>query len=80
MDGGKTHVALGIAHAVSCGSTFLRWKAPEARSVLYVDGEMPQQALQERLNALQKASGSRALSDSTAWIANRSGKPSTWRT
>src|SRR4051794_10337178 len=50
---GKTHVALGIAHAVSCGGMFLRWTAEKAQNVLYVDGEMPQQALQERLRALQ---------------------------
>jgi len=49
---GKTHVALGIAYAVSTGGTFLRWTAPHARDVLYVDGEMPQQALQERLLGL----------------------------
>jgi putative DNA primase/helicase len=53
---GKTHVALGMAHAVSCGGNFLRWKAEKAKNVLYVDGEMPQQALQDRLKALQ-ASG-----------------------
>ena len=48
---GKTHVALGIAHAVSCGGEFLRWRAETPRNVLYVDGEMPQQAIQERLVA-----------------------------
>jgi hypothetical protein len=42
---GKTHVALGIAYAVSCGGDFLRWRADKARNVLYVDGEMPQEAL-----------------------------------
>lgn len=53
---GKTHVALGIAHAVSCGGEFLRWKAEKPKRVLYIDGEMPQQALQERLKAIQAAS------------------------
>jgi putative DNA primase/helicase len=53
---GKTHVALGIAYAVSCGGEFLRWRADKARKVLYVDGEMPQQALQERLAAIMAAS------------------------
>lgn len=53
---GKTHVALGIAYAVSCGGEFLRWRAEKARNVLYVDGEMPQQALQERLKALMAVS------------------------
>lgn len=53
---GKTHVALGIAYAVSTGGDFLRWRADRPRNVLYVDGEMPQQALQERLRALMDAS------------------------
>ncbi|TGD99673.1 AAA family ATPase [Methylobacterium nonmethylotrophicum] len=52
---GKTHVALGISFAVSAGGEFLRWRAPTARRVLYVDGEMPQQTLQERARALQAA-------------------------
>ncbi|MDQ3196656.1 MAG: AAA family ATPase [Pseudomonadota bacterium] len=46
---GKTHVALGIAYAVASGGKFLTWKAPKSRSVLYIDGEMPAPALQERL-------------------------------
>jgi putative DNA primase/helicase len=53
---GKTHVALGIAYAVSTGGEFLRWRADRPRNVLYVDGEMPQQALQQRLRALMEAS------------------------
>jgi putative DNA primase/helicase len=46
---GKTHVALGIAYAVATGSAFLKWRAPRARRVLLVDGEMPAVALRERL-------------------------------
>ncbi len=49
---GKTHVALGIAFAVATGGTFLRWKAPKARSVLYIDGEMAQKSMQNRLKQL----------------------------
>ncbi|WP_167350079.1 AAA family ATPase [Methylobacterium platani] len=52
---GKTHVALGNSYAVSAGAAFLRWQAPTARRVLYVDGEMPQQTLQERARALRAA-------------------------
>lgn len=37
---GKTHVSLGIAAAVATGGQFLRWKAPAASPVLYLDGEM----------------------------------------
>lgn len=45
---GKTHVALGVAHAVASGSDFLGWKASKPRGVLYLDGEMPGPALQQR--------------------------------
>jgi hypothetical protein len=51
---GKTHVALGIAYAVASGGSFLRWKAPKPRGVLYLDGEMPANLLQERLKAIQE--------------------------
>lgn len=43
---GKTHIALGIAAAVSSGSTFLRWKAIEPHRVLFIDGELPAGVLQ----------------------------------
>lgn len=46
---GKTHVALGIAYAVASGGSFLKWRAPKPRGVLFVDGEMPAVALKERL-------------------------------
>ena len=49
---GKTHVALGIAFAVATGTAFLKWKAPKARRVLLIDGEMPAAALQERLASI----------------------------
>lgn len=54
---GKTHVGLGAAYAVATGGGFLRWKASRPRRVLYIDGEMPAKALQERINALVEASG-----------------------
>jgi hypothetical protein len=46
---GKTFVALNIAYAVACGGSFLRWKAPQSRGVLFIDGEMPGNVIQERL-------------------------------
>lgn len=52
---GKTHVALGIAYAVTSGGSFLKWEAPRPRGVLYLDGEMPGPALQERLAAIVAA-------------------------
>ncbi len=58
---GKTHVALGIANAVTSGSQFLNWKAPKCRSVLYLDGEMPAALMQERLLTLIKANNAETL-------------------
>jgi hypothetical protein len=53
---GKTWLGLGIGHAVSTGGAFLRWKATQARRVLYLDGEMPAHMLQERYAAVVDAS------------------------
>ncbi len=49
---GKTHVALGIAYAVASGGSFLGWEVDEPKKVLFLDGEMPGSALQERLLAI----------------------------
>lgn len=49
---GKTHAALGIACAVAGGGQFWKWKAPKAKKVLFVDGEMPGIAIQERLRRI----------------------------
>lgn len=57
---GKTHVSIGIAVAVASGGSFLRWSAPQPQGVLFVDGEMPAAALQERfINAVR--SGGREI-------------------
>lgn len=45
---GKTFLALGIGAAVASAGRFLRWTAPRARKVLYVDGELPAKTVQER--------------------------------
>ena len=55
---GKTFVALGITYAVATGGSFLDWKAPKPRGVLYVDGEMPASAMQERIQQIHQANGS----------------------
>lgn len=52
---GKTHVALGIAYAVATGGKFLKWQAPHPKEVLYIDGEMPAIAMQERLMRISAA-------------------------
>jgi hypothetical protein len=54
---GKTWIALSIAHAIAAGGDFLRWRAPTPRRVVYLDGEMPAVALQERYAAVVAASG-----------------------
>lgn len=55
---GKTHVGIGVAYAAACGSSFLRWKADKPRRVLYIDGEMPQQLIQQRIKSILGASAS----------------------
>jgi len=47
---GKTHVSLGIAIAVATGGEFLGWHAPRPRGVVFIDGEMPANLLQERIS------------------------------
>jgi hypothetical protein len=49
---GKTFLGLSIAHAIAFGGDCLRWRAPQPRRVLYVDGELPLQTLQERVARL----------------------------
>ncbi len=53
---GKTHMALAIAYTVATGGKFLKFESPDPRRVLYIDGEMPAGAMQERLAAIVKAS------------------------
>lgn len=52
---GKTFIALGIAHAVVTGTSFLKWSAPKPRGVLYLDGEMPASLMQDRLKMIFQA-------------------------
>lgn len=58
---GKTHAALNIAWAVASGTSWLNWRAPEAVPVLYLDGEMPGPALQQRLASLFASTTASAL-------------------
>lgn len=53
---GKTHVALGAAYAAASGGEIFGWKATRPFRVLYLDGEMPGEALQARLAAIVQAS------------------------
>jgi hypothetical protein len=52
---GKTYVGLSIAYAVATGTNYLKWKAPKARKVVYLDGEMSSYTLQSRLKAISDA-------------------------
>lgn len=57
--GGKTFLALGLACAMATGTNFLRWKIARPLRVLYVDGEMQFQAMQDRANAIMRGIGKR---------------------
>jgi len=50
---GKTWCSTGIAIAAATGGQFLRWNAPKARRVLFVDGEMNALDLQLRFRTQQ---------------------------
>ena len=53
---GKTHVALGMAYAAASGGSFLNWASERPFKTLYIDGEMPGEALQARAAAIVLAS------------------------
>lgn len=53
---GKTHVSLGIAYAIASGGKFLKWKSPTPRRVLFLDGEMTQADMHERLEKISLVS------------------------
>ncbi len=46
---GKTFFGLSVAYAIGTGGEFLKFKAPDAKSVLYLDGEMSAAVMQERM-------------------------------
>lgn len=53
---GKSLFALSLAHAISQGNDFLRWKCQTGpQPVLYVDGEMPEEMLLEYVQKLKPA-------------------------
>ena len=52
---GKTYVALGMGLAVAAGRKLFNWDGRRARRILYIDGEMPARAMQERLGKLAKS-------------------------
>ncbi len=66
---GKTWVGLNIAYAVAGGGSFLRWRAPDARQVVYIDGEMPAAVLKERFASIVAASEFEAPDDGFRLVA-----------
>ena len=46
---GKTHVALEIVCAVASGGRFLNWRVEDPKGVIYIDGEMPPNFFNQRL-------------------------------
>ena len=53
---GKTNFDLGLGSAMAKGTKFLAWEATREFKVLYVEGELPGQELQERLKMLNAVS------------------------
>jgi RecA-family ATPase len=66
---GKTMLCLSIAAVVAGGGKLCDWAAPSARRVLYLDGEMHAQDVQDRLRVLIEQGGV-ALSDRQAMGLN----------
>lgn len=65
---GKSMFAMSLALAVAGGGEYLGWKAPKKRKVLYIDGEMHIQDIQERARMLVGALGDSV--DQQAALAN----------
>lgn len=57
---GKTYFALSVAYAIASGGSFLKWKAPKPRKILYLDGEMAAHVMQERLRKIASLSDKKA--------------------
>ena len=54
---GKTMVATAISNALSTGSGLFNWQGYEPVDVLHVDGEMPGDMLQERIQLFEWGAG-----------------------
>ncbi len=51
---GKTYASLSMAIGIAAGGSVMKWRAPVPRRTIYIDGEMPAGAVQERLAQLMK--------------------------
>lgn len=66
---GKTMLSLSLAIAVAGGGSVSDWACPNARKVIYIDGEMNQQDIRDRIKHLI-SSGAVMLSDPTLALEN----------
>jgi hypothetical protein len=55
---GKTSLSLAKAIAMAGGKDFLHWKCHRASRILYIDGEMPRDSMQERIGDAARRLGS----------------------
>lgn len=54
---GKTLFTLNVAYAIADGGNFLKYKCPQPRKILYVDGEMAYQQMHSRIVQITKQQG-----------------------
>ena len=76
---GKTFFSLNVAWAVACGGKYLGWKAPEARKVLYVDGEMDRYDMFSRMQGIVGAARRDKAGDVEAGLLNFQGFQATYQ-
>ena len=69
---GKTHLLIGIANALLNGTDFMHWHVPKARSVLFIDGELPGSELQTRLRAYRwpRVGPEFRIVNATNWVSS----------
>jgi hypothetical protein len=61
---GKTNLAMGMAGSIATGRGFVHWFGPsEPRTVLYVDGEMARDLIQDRIRDLHRRLGKPSLAN-----------------
>ncbi|MGH8865523.1 MAG: DnaB-like helicase N-terminal domain-containing protein [Burkholderiales bacterium] len=66
---GKTNFTLEIAYCVAAGlERCFTWLIPQARPVLYIDGEMDAPSLQQRVREIVRGHGARPLPESLWFI------------
>jgi hypothetical protein len=54
---GKTMLLLALANAIASSKGFLQWRSRRPAKVLYIDGEMSSEAMQERVKTEAKRAG-----------------------